>query len=76
MKLWRDSTALTICGTTVSSYPTMPGKSDSLDLAVARRRAIRLSRSSSLTERPTRAGVKMDLRSSPSVVGSAWVAMD
>ena len=27
MKLWRDRTALTTCGTTVSSYPTMPGNS-------------------------------------------------
>ena len=69
IKLCRESTAFTSCGTTVSSYPTIPGNSASSAPAVARSLAIRFSRSSSLTERPTRAGVNSLLRSAPSVVG-------
>src|SRR5690349_4452629 len=45
--LWRDRIALTSCGMTVSSYPTIPGNS----FSPARSFLIRFSRSSSLTER-------------------------
>ena len=63
----------------------MPGKSASASLVLGlpralpemwRRRAMRLSRSSSLTERETRSGVNSDLRSWPSVVGSAFCGID
>ena len=47
MKFCRDSTALTIWGTTVSSYPMMPGNTGCFAL----RRQIRFSRISSFTVR-------------------------
>src|SRR6266480_2891622 len=66
MKLWRESRALTICGTTVSSYPCTPGKSVSL-FSMARSR---LQRISSLTERDAPRGSKSGMPlSSPSVRG-------
>ena len=43
--------------------------------AMARRRVMRLSRSSSLTERPTRSGVYSERRSWPSVLGRGDVGM-
>ena len=43
---WPERIAFSICGRTLSSYPTMPGKSGS----PARSRAIRLSRSSCFTD--------------------------
>src|SRR5580698_11089029 len=56
--------ALTICGTTVSSYPTMPGK---IGLP-SRSRDIRFSRSSSFTRRDWRCcAVKGLWRNSPRV---------
>src|SRR5580658_861617 len=64
MKLCRERTALTICGTTVSSYPTMPGK---IGLP-SRSRDIRFSRSSSLTRRdPSCCALKGPWRNSPRV---------
>src|SRR5579875_872991 len=50
----------------------MPGKSGSFVFAVMRSRAMRFSRSSSLTLRASRAGVNSLLRSAPSVRGSAF----
>src|SRR5208283_5277081 len=67
MKLCRERTAFTICGTTVSSYPTMPGNTGLPE----RTRAIRLSRISSFTRRlRTRGSENCWLRrSSPNVCG-------
>ena len=66
MKLWRESRALTICGTTVSSYPCTPGKSVS-PFSMPRSR---LRRSSSLTEREAPRGSKSGMRfNSPRVRG-------
>src|SRR5947208_2688142 len=66
MKLCRDKTALISCGTTVSSYPTIPGKIGSPVLSFA----IRLSRSSSFTRRVrSRCSLNSLFRSSPRVVG-------
>src|SRR5438876_1747540 len=66
MKLWRERIALTICGTTVSSYPTIPGKSG----PPSRNLQTRLSRSSSFTRRAKRRCSENGLwRSSPSVRG-------
>src|ERR1051325_6148955 len=66
MKLWRESSALPICGPTVSSYPCTPGKSVS-PFSSARSKFLR---SSSLTEREAPRGSKSGIRlSSPSVRG-------
>src|SRR5215469_16841420 len=66
MKLCRDKTALTNCGTTLSSYPTIPGKIVSPVLSFA----IKLSRSSSFTRRVrSRCSLNSFFRSSPRVVG-------
>src|ERR1700730_8948633 len=48
----------------------MPGKNGRSFPALTRRRAMRFSRSSSLTERARRAGVNSEVRSAPRVVGS------
>src|ERR1700730_3952231 len=70
IKLWRERIAFTICGTTVSSYPTMPGNIG----PPSRSRAIRFSRSSSLTRRvPNRCSVKGLRRNSPRVRGKFMV---
>src|SRR4051812_35188853 len=69
MKLWRDRTALTICGTTVSSYPMMPGKIG----CPLRRRTIRFSRISSLTDRRATRPATTEARKAPSVEGSSEV---
>ncbi len=70
MKLWRDRIALTICGTTVSSYPTMPGNSVSPRWSLQ----IRLPRSSSLTLLAAiRSSEKLLLRNKASVLGSSLV---
>src|SRR5580698_10393526 len=69
MKLCRDRIALIICGTTVSSYPTMPGKTAASPFSL--RRAMRFSRSSSLTWRVRkRSSEKRLRRRSPSVRGT------
>src|SRR5215813_4741251 len=66
MKLWRERTAFTSCGTTVSSYPIIPGKMVSPERSLA----IRLSRSSSLTLRARSLCSEKELfRSSPRVRG-------
>ena len=65
MKLCCDRIALTICGMTDSSYPTMPGKSGSPD----RNFAIRLSRSSCLTSRRGMLPASTARRRSPRTVG-------
>src|SRR5258708_182868 len=68
MKLWRERIALMICGTTVSSYPTMPGNTAASPLA--RSRAVRFSRNSSLTWRVRKSSSgKVLRRRSPSVRG-------
>src|SRR3954464_13100676 len=69
MKLWRDRTALTICGTTLSSYPMMPGKIG----CPPRRRTIRFSRISSLTDRRATRPAETEARNAPSVEGSSEV---
>src|SRR6266404_7400230 len=64
IKLCRERIAFTICGTTVSSYPTMPGN---IGLP-SRSRDIRFSRSSSFTRRELRrCAVKGLWRNSPRV---------
>ena len=69
MKLCLERTALMIWGTTVSSYPTMPGKSGAFVFADSRSLAMRFSRSSSLTLRARRAGVNSLARRALSVAG-------
>ena len=67
IKFCRDSTAFTICGTTVSSYPIIPGNTGSFAFS----RAIRFSRISSFTVRVrSRVSLYSRLpRSAPSVCG-------
>src|SRR5580765_2407670 len=65
--------ALTTCGTTVSSYPTIPGNSVSPRWILQ----IRLERSSSLTVRPATLGSEKELaRRAPKVRGNSCVALD
>src|SRR5215469_5962703 len=69
MKLCRERIALMICGTTVSSYPTMPGKTESSPFS--RNRATRLSRNSSFTWRERKRSSENWLRRrSPNVRGT------
>src|ERR1700730_7130785 len=68
MKLCLDSTAFTICGTTVSSKPTTPGKSGSRRCSLQ----TRFCRNSSFTERDwIRSSEKWLLLSSPRVWGNS-----
>src|SRR5215469_11385559 len=69
MKLCRERIALMICGTTVSSYPTMPGNTAPSPCCC--KRATRLSRSSSFTRRVRkRSSEKLLRRRSPSERGT------
>src|SRR5436305_12135578 len=69
MKLCLDRIALMICGTTVSSNPTIPGKTEVSPFS--RSRATRLSLNSSLTRRVRkRSSEKLLRRRTPSVRGT------
>src|SRR5882724_3999941 len=66
MKLWRERTAFTTCGITVSSKPTMPGNKGSRFCS----RQIRFSRSSSFTVRwGSLVARSLYVRSAPRVSG-------
>src|SRR5947199_4867835 len=73
MKWWRERMALTTCGTTVSSYPRMPGNSSSPRCILQ----IRFERISSLTVRLAIFASENELwRSTPKVRGNSCVALD